>query len=252
MHAGAAQQRRHVLAEPEKLHRARQVRAARPVRAAPRDDRGYSGASQPSIVADDVERRVDAAARSMADRVEQQIEPLLRNDLADEDHAAGNRGAPSAGRAGARGAMLTIISILSPPMPCAISSPLRERRVGDEPIDEPDRRPPPQETVEPAGRRRVPSRATTRTPRSAQPEERRDVSQRGVEVRQKDVRRPDRRATRSRSSADARDLDHHLPRLAGVSARRVNGYQYGPIDQLAPAASASGVIRKFSQPLTIA
>ena len=33
--------------------------------------------------------------------------------------------------------------------------------------------------------------------------------------------------------------------------RRFSGYQYGPTDQLAPLSSASGVIRKFSQPFTM-
>jgi hypothetical protein len=89
MNDGAIQQGRHILAEPEEIHRAGEIGLCRPLaerRAMPLELRRL-----PSVHgADDVERRVETAGAQPCDRVEQQVESFAGNDLTDENHASRN------------------------------------------------------------------------------------------------------------------------------------------------------------------
>ena len=213
----------------------------------------YSGASHPSMSPTTSSVASTPRLPHDRDRVEQQIDALFRDDLADENHAAGNSGAVSRAT---RWSGATPCWESSRPFPrrspCASSSRAREFGVGDEAIDERDDHASPENRVEPARRRRVAEPGRRRARRgpaaTAAPEScAGPLSKSGTRtwVGRDAPRHPQQvPLTRSISTSILSDI-------RGSKRRRVSGYQYGPTDQLAPLASASGVIRKFSQPLTM-
>ena len=138
-------------------------------------------------------------------------------------------------------------------MPCASSSRRVKFGIRDEAIDERVDARAATAARRTAGRRRVAEPQRRRaTPRARSQSSAGALRNAVIEVGHQDVRRPDPARDAQQIAADAEHFHAILATDSGVSRRRVNGYQYGPTDQLAPLASASGVIRKFSQPLTIA
>ena len=167
-------------------------------------------------------------------RIEQQVEPFVRNDLADEDDTPGNafahrRWPPGAGEAWR--------SESSSPSARRSHGAAARARVNSELHTKTSTRgfdnPPPEQTIKRALIRSVAQPRNDADAARAQPEQApvRCASRSGSPERSTCVARM-RRDSRSRSRADAEDLATPSSRtLTGVRRRRVSGYQYGPTDQ---------------------
>ena len=192
-----------------------------------------------------------AGGPELRDRLEQEIESFLGNHLSDENDAAGNPRAVRLPRLVSRRRRVWNRQDLDVVNPVRSKFALGEPGIAHEGIDERRDAVPPQPPIERARIGRVAETRDHADTAHPKQDERGHISQQRLIVWQKHVRRLDPARFAQQMTTDGEHFAHHSCDRDRRQAPAGQRKPVRPSDQLAPAASASGVMRKLSQLFTM-